>query len=187
MEKDDIKYLVLSALGYVEKPDFVQSDDNAVKIVNDQYEHYFSLAISSNKWNFFTAQTELLRQENEGKYKYKYTLPEDMEILNNVYVDRYTHCNLNYEMYDKHIFTNTDKCYIEYRKKVCEATLAPYFVEYFRLYMAYNLCQLITGDSNLEQSLFNRYQMAFSQARALDNIQKKPRVLNSGIYADVRN
>jgi hypothetical protein len=187
MEKDDIKYLVLSALGYVERPDFIQSDDNAVKIINDQYEHYFSLAIASNKWNFFTSQKELTRADTDGKYKYKYKLPEDLEILNNVYADKYDHCNMNYEMYDKHIFTNTEKCYIEYRKKVCEATLAPYFVEYFRLYMAYNLCQLITGDSNLEQSLFSRYQMAFNQARALDNMQKKPKILNSGIYAEVRN
>ena len=187
MEKDDIKYLVLSAIGYVERPDFIQSDDNAVKIINDQYEHYFSLAIASNKWNFFTSQKELTRADTDGKYKYKYELPEDLEILNNVYADKYDHCNMNYEMYDKHIFTNTEKCYIEYRKKVCEATLAPYFVEYFRLYMAYNLCQLITGDSNLEQSLFSRYQMAFNQARALDNMQKKPKILNSGIYADVRN
>lgn len=187
MEKEDIKYLVLSALGYVERPDFIQSDDNAVKIINDQYEHYFSLAIASNKWNFFTSQKELTRADTDGKYKYKYELPEDLEILNNVYADKYDHCNMNYEMYDKHIFTNTEKCFIEYRKKVCEATLAPYFVEYFRLYMAYNLCQLITGDSNLEQSLFSRYQMAFNQARALDNMQKKPKILNSGIYADVRN
>lgn len=187
MEKDDIKYLVLSALGYVEKPDFVQSDDNAVRIVNGQYEHYFSLAIASNKWNFFTAQTELMREENDGKFKYKYCLPEDLEILNNVYTDKYTRCNHSYEMYNGYVYTNAESCYIEYRKKVCEGSLSPYFIEYFRLYMAYNLCQVITGDANLEQSLFNRYQMAFTQARALDNMQKTPKILNSGIYADVRD
>jgi hypothetical protein len=187
MEKDDIKYLVLSALGYVEKPDFVQSDDNAVRIVNGQYEHYFSLAVASNKWNFFTSQTELLKQENDGKYRYKYATPDDLEILNKVYVDKYSRSNNSYEMYNGFIYTNAEKCFIEYRKKVCEANLAPYFVEYFRLYMAYNLCQVITGDTNLEQSLFNRYQMAFTQARALDNLQKTPKILNSGIYADVRD
>lgn len=188
MEKEDIKYLVLSALGYVEKPDFVQSDDNAVRIVNDQYEHYLSLAIASNQWNFFIARKGLEREDAEGKYRYKYELPEDMEILNNPYSDdKYSYVISDFETVGGYLYTNSQKCYIEYRRKVCEDMLAPYFVEFFRLYMAYNLCMLVTGDSNLEQSLHLRWMDALNQARALDYAQKATRILDTGVYTGVRN
>ena len=188
MTKDDIKYLVLNSLGYVERPDFVQSDDNAVRIVNNQYEHYLSLCISMNKWNFFTTQTELTRSDNTGKFKYKYELPDDVELVNNVYTDnKYKRAMPNFEMYGGYIYSDYDKCFLDYRRKVCEQALAPYFIEYFRLYMAYALCQNITGDVNLEQSLMQKAQYAFEQAKALDNLQKPVKILDSGVFAEVRN
>lgn len=188
MTKDDIKYLVLNSLGYVERPDFVQSDDNAVRIVNNQYEHYLSLCISMNKWNFFTTQTELTRSDNTGKFKYKYELPDDVELVNNVYTDaKYKRAMPNFEMYGGYIYSDCDKCFLDYRRKVCEQALAPYFIEYFRLYMAYALCQNITGDASLEQSLMQKAQYAFEQAKALDNLQKPVKILDSGVFAEVRN
>ena len=188
MTKDDIKYLVLTALGYVERPDFVQSDDNAVKLVNVEYEHYLSLCVSKNKWNFFKCQTELTKETDEGKWKYKYETPEDMEILNNAFTDdKYRSPLRAYEMYGGYIHTDNEKCFIDYQKKVCEKALQPYFIEWMRLFMAYNLCQNITGDKDLEQSLFIKAERAYADAKALDNMQKPPRVLDSGIYAAVRN
>ena len=188
MTKDEIKYLVLNSLGYVEKPDFVQSDDNAVRMVNDQYDHYLSLCISMNKWNFFTTQVELSKTDNTGKFKYKYELPDDVEMVNNVYTDnKYSRTMPKFEMYGGYIYTDYDKCIIDYRRKVCVETLAPYFIEYFRLYMAFGLCQNITGDKDLEQSLMAKAQYAFEQAKGLDNLQKPVKILDSGVFADVRN
>lgn len=187
MQKNDIKYLILSSLGYVERPDFVQSDDNGVKIVNAQYEHILSLCISKNRWNFFTAQTELTGEENEGKYKYKYKVPVDMEVLNNVYSDEYETTIASFEMYRGELYTNSDKCYIDYRKKVCEENLAPYFVEFLRLTGAYMLCHQITGDKDLEQALYAKSQQAFIEASAADNLQKPIRVIDCGVFANIRN
>lgn len=188
MTKDDIKFLVLTALGYVERPDFVQTDDNAVRIVNNQYDHYLSLCISKGKWNFFTAQTELEQQEDEGKYLYKYEIPEDFEVLKHAYTDaKQLRPIQSYEVYGGYLHTNEKTCFIDYQKKVCEDSLAPYFVEYFRLYMASNLCQLITGDVNLEKSLTERAAMAYQDALAIDNMQKPTRHLNIGTFTDIRN
>lgn len=187
MQKNDIKYLILSSLGYVERPDFVQSDDNGVKIVNDQYEHILSLCISKNRWNFFTAQAELMSEDNEGKFRYKYELPTDMEVLNNAYSDEYENVIPKFEMYNGYLYTNSDKCYIDYRKKVCEENLAPYFVEFLRLTGAYMLCHQITGDTNLEQALYAKSQQAFIEASAADNLQKPIRVIDCGVFANVRN
>lgn len=188
MTKDEIKYLVLTALGYVEKPDFQQSDDNAVKLVNAEYEHYLSLCVSKYKWNFFKAQTPLTQEDDEGKWKYKYEVPEDMEILNNAYTDeKYKSPVRAFEMYGGYIHTDAQNCYIDYQKKVCEKALAPYFIEWMRLYMAFNLCHNITGDSDLEQALFIKSERAYAEAKAQDNAQKPAKVLNSGVYADVRN
>jgi hypothetical protein len=53
--------------------------------------------------------------------------------------------------------------------------------------MAYSLCQNITGDANLEQSLMQKAQYAFEQAKALDNLQKPVKILDSGVFAEVRN
>ena len=187
MQKNDIKYLILSSLGYVERPDFVQSDDNGVRIVNAQYEHILSLCISKNKWNFFTAQTELVGEENEGKFNHKYTLPADLEFLNNAYSDEYTNVISQFEMYGGYLYTDSSKCYIDYRKKVCEENLAPYFVEFLRLTGAYMLCHQITGDTDLEQALYNKAQQAFIEAKAADNMQKPIKVIDCGVFADVRN
>ena len=56
-------------------------------------------------------------------------------------------------MYGGNLYTDSSKCYIDYRKKVCEENLAPYFVEYLRLTGAYMLCHQITGDTNLEHPI----------------------------------
>ena len=53
--------------------------------------------------------------------------------------------------------------------------------------MAYSLCQSITGDKNLEESLQGKAQYAFDLARSLDNLQKPVKILDSGVFADVRN
>lgn len=187
MQKDDIKYLILSSLGYVERPDFVQSDDNGVKIVNAQYEHILSLCISKNKWNFFTAQTELEGIDNEGKFRRKYKLPDNMEMLNNAYSDEYKNVIAQFEMYGGNLYADTDKCYIDYRKKVCEENLAPYFVEFVRLTGAYMLCHQITGDGDLEQALYAKAQQAFIEAKAADNLQKPVKIIDCGVFANVRN
>lgn len=188
MNKNDIKYLILSSLGYVERPDFVQTDDNGVKIVNAQYEHILSLCISKNKWNFFTSQAELTATDNEGKFKYKYSMPDDFEFLNNAYYDeKYNFVLPRFEMYGGYLYTDSDKCFIDYRKKVCEENLAPYFVEFMRLQGAFMLCHQITGDSQLEQALYAKAQEAFIEAKAADNLQKPIKAIDCGVFADVRN
>ena len=53
--------------------------------------------------------------------------------------------------------------------------------------MSYGLCQNITGDRDLEQSLLAKANYAFEQAKALDNLQKPVKILDSGVFADVRN
>lgn len=187
MTKDDIKYLVLTSLGYTERPDFVNSKDNAVRIVNEQYEHYFSLCVSSGKWNFFTKKSELQNEEVEGKYKYRFEFPDDIEVLNMAYYDKtYNYPIREYELAGKYIYTNTEKCFIDYTGKVCEENLPPYFVEYMRLNMASNICQLITGDNNLEQSLFVRAERAYSMAKSIDNKQKPARILNTNVFTGGR-
>jgi hypothetical protein len=187
MDKNDIKYLMLSSLGYVERPDFVQTDDNGVKIVNAQYEHILSLCISKYKWNFFTAQAELTAVDNEGKFKYKYELPEDLEFLNNAYADEYNIVLPKFEMYRGYLYTDSPTCFIDYRKKVCEENLAPYFIEFMRLQGAFMMCHQITGDSQLEQALYAKAQQAFIDAQAADNLQKPIKVIDCGVFADVRN
>lgn len=49
---NDIKYMVLQELGRMETPDFVASDENDVKLVNQRYEYYYALALQYYNWNF---------------------------------------------------------------------------------------------------------------------------------------
>ena len=80
MNKDDIKYLTLIELGYNTRPEFINSEDNGVNLINDQYDFVMNLALTSYNWSFATKQVELTGElnTNNNKYKYQYFLPDDL-------------------------------------------------------------------------------------------------------------
>ena len=49
---NDIKYMILQELGRMDLPDFVASDENDVRLVNQRYEYLYSLSLQMYNWNF---------------------------------------------------------------------------------------------------------------------------------------
>ena len=76
---DEVKFLALQDLGRVEMPDFVSSDENDVRTINNQYNFIVSLVLQSYNWSFCTFKTKLDDPEELlvpfGRFKYKYTMP----------------------------------------------------------------------------------------------------------------
>ena len=101
--------------------------------------------------------------------------------------DEYNIVLPKFEMYRGYLYTDSPTCFIDYRKKVCEENLAPYFIEFMRLQGAFMMCHQITGDTQLEQALYAKAQQAFIDAQAADNLQKPIKVIDCGVFADVRN
>ena len=189
MNIEDIKFLALQELGRTERPDFVGSDDNDVRIINNQYEYIYSLALENYSWSFanFKQELEDPEEQTEGKFKYKYDLPDDCLFVRQRFIsDNYTSVLYRYEQTDNAIFCDSDKLYISFTKKVPEAELPAYFVDYLKYMLASRLCQLITGDSNLMQILEERKERAFANARNVDVRQKPVKSLNITALTDVR-
>lgn len=189
MNKDDIKYLALVELGYNTKPDFVNSDDNVARLINDQYEFVMSLALSSYNWSFASKKAQLTQSNNTNstKYRFQYQLPEDAIFVRGVYDDsQYRSIIADYEMYTSHIFTDSNACYIEYTKRVIEDSLPAWFVDYLKNLLARKVCKNATGDNDLLQLLSINEQQSYADAKNADMKQRAVQIMPNGSFITIR-
>lgn len=188
MNIDEIKYAALAELGYTEEPNFHSDDDNGVNILNRAYNRVLSLALQSYEWSFAKQAEEITeREEVNEKYKYKYTLPVDSLYLRGKYSDEnYSFPLARYEQNGEDFYTDSEKLFIVYTKKVCEETMPAYFVEYLIYKLASTCCTKITGDRELLQEIITREQVAFAEAKNTDIKQQAVRVVSTGSFTDVR-
>lgn len=185
MNRDEIKYLALQELGYVEEPNFDDDNDNAVNAINNQYNHIYSLALQSFNWSFSERRAELNGLDNEdGEYKYMFMLPSDLLFLRAIYSNNVV--VQNYKWTGEKLYANIDSLVIDYTVQVCEETLPAYFVDYLKYKLAKMLCHNLTGDNNLLQLMTNNEAIAFAQAKNIDLLQRPVRVVDTGAYVDVR-
>lgn len=190
MNVDDIKYFALSELGIVERPDFLNTDDNAVKIINEQYDFILSLALQKYPWGFATKQTEItdVTTLTDEKYDYKYLIPEDCLFIRGRYSNNtYSGIVYDYQDISGYIYTNSTELFIEYTAQVCEGSLPYYFINYLKYLIARITCLAITGDNDLLQVLYANEDKEFKEAKNADIMQKPVRILDTGVFIDVRN
>jgi hypothetical protein len=188
MNADEIKNAALAELGYTEEQNLHSDDDNGVNIMNRAYPRVLSLALQSYEWSFAKQAEEITeREEVDGKYKYKYTLPVDSLYLRGKYSDdKYTYPLQRYEQNGDDFYTDSEKLFIVYTKKVCEESMPAYFVEYLVYKLASNCCTKITGDRELLQELVTREQVSFGEAKNTDIKQQAVRIVPTGAFTDVR-
>lgn len=187
MNRNEIKYLALQELGFVEFPDFDSEEDNAVNAINNQYEHIYSLCLQAFNWSFSERFTELQNPtEVDGKYKYKFDLPNDLLYLRGVYGDDKLSVIRDYKIVGEHLYSNEQTVFVSYTLKLCEEQLPSYFIEYLKFRLARQLCQNLTGDKDLLQTIYTSETVAFADAKNIDLTQRRVRVLPTGAFTDVR-
>lgn len=187
MNANEIKYEALKELGYTEEPDFNSDDDNAVNAINGGYSLTYKLALTSFNWSFAMKKDTLLKEDNEGKYKYVYTLPDDLLYIRGLYSDeQYQNTIDRYERNGDKIYTDSPELNIVYTSEVDEEELPPYFLEYFVYALARRNCTKITGDRDLLQEILHNEQVSYSVAKNTDIKQQAVRVLPTGVFTDVR-
>lgn len=187
MNRNEIKYLALQELGYVEAPDFDSDEDNAVNAINNQYEHIYSLTLQSFNWSFTERYTKLPDpSEVDGEYKYRFDLPTDLLYLRGVYSDDSSSIVKDYKIVGGYIYCNSIELYVSYTIKICEELLPEYFVEYLKFRLARQLCNTLTGDKDLLQTIYTSETVAFADAKNIDLTQRRVRVLPTGAFTDVR-
>lgn len=188
MEVNEIKYEALKELGYVEEPNFAADDDNAVNAINESYDRMYHLALTSYDWSFAKQKASLAKQDNTGRYKYVYTVPDDCLYIRNMYSDEnYTNVIDTYERNGGYIYTDSPNLYIVYTKEICEEELPAYFTEYLIYTLARKNCTKITGNRDLLNELINSEHLAFNSAKNTDIKQQEVRILDTSVFTSVRN
>lgn len=188
MDRDDIKFLALQELGYEERPDFLTADDNAVRMINNQYEHIYSLALQGFEWSFSEKFTEVTTrgEDFDGRWKYNYALPEDVLYISGRYTSPKGGVISDYDWIGSSFYTNSETLFIKYTSKVCEEQLPAYFVDYLKYKLAKTICFNATGDTNLLQKLTNDEYSAYSIAKNTDIKQRPVRILSTAPFVNVR-
>jgi hypothetical protein len=187
MDSNEIKYEALRELGYTEEPDFNSDEDKAVNAINGSYPLIYKLALTSFDWSFAKRKDTLVRLENTGKYKYKYTLPRDLLYIRGLYSEgSFQNTVDRYERNGDKIYTDSPELHLMYTYEVGEEELPPYFLEYFIYALARKNCTKITGDRDLLQEILHNEQVSYSVAKNTDIKQQAVRVLPTGVFTDVR-
>lgn len=189
MNKDDIKYLTLIELGYNTRPEFINSEDNGVNLINDQYDFVMNLALTSYNWSFATKRVELTSElnTNNNKYKYQYFLPEDVLFVRGVYGDdKFRSSIKDFEIYDKRVFIDETTCFADYTKKIVESNMPSWFIDYFKNLLARKLCMNVTGDKELLQLLMMNEQTSYAEAKNADMKQRAVQIMPNGAFITVR-
>ena len=188
MNANEIKYEALRELGYTEEPDFNSDEDNAVNAMNGSYPLVYKLTLTSFDWSFAKRKDGLVRMENEGKFKYRYLLPNKLLYIRGLYSD--VNFNTTVERFERNagvIYTDSPELYIVYTTEIDEEDLPPYFIEYFVYALARRNCTKITGNRDLLQEMMQNEQVAYSVAKNTDIKQQEVRILPTGAFTDVRD
>ena len=180
---DEVKFLALQDLGRVEMPDFVSSDENDVRTINNQYNFIVSLVLQSYNWSFCTFKTKLDDPEELlvpfGRFKYKYTMPAKCLYIKGWYSDeKMEHEIHDYEQQGISIYSNSPEMWLDYTKKVSESEMPAYFIDLLRYTLSSKLCPILTGDNNLYQLLEMNRARAFEVAKNTDFRQSKVKHIN---------
>lgn len=184
-DRNTIKYYILQELGREERPDFDNSDESDVKMLNEKYDYYMSMALQNYTWSFTATQTTAgtATALADSKYLYQYSIPEDCLYVNGRYTtNKYQDQILDYEQHDGYIYTNTSTLYLDYIKKPCESNMPSYFIDYAKFFIARNLCHVVTGDINLLQGLTAAEDKAFAVAKNIDFRQRKQKGFNTTVF-----
>ena len=191
--ENQIKQLSLNELGFNEDLDFDTSTDEEVKKVNASYDLIKEQTMQRYKWAWATTTVKLdtPTELTDNKYKYKFTLPADLLRFITAYRN-YTRDTpiIDFEIYNGEIYVNSvnadEEIWVTYVQDADVSVYPSYFVEYFKLKLAFDLCFDITGDTQLLDILNKREQFEWRNATNIDQQQKRSKVIKSMPYIQVR-
>jgi len=189
MKEDDIKFAALRLLSIRECPDFIHGTTAEVIETNRRFPITLIYGLTRYIWNFATRHATLTTPEElvDQKYLYRYKMPEDFLYLRGQYLDRSEQAPLlNFEFNGKYLDTNAKQVFIRYTAKVPISEMPLHFTDYVAVRLAYDLCDVLTGNSALKNTLFGEERLAFLEAKNIDARQNPPRVFKSSPFVDVR-
>ena len=201
----DICNLALIKLGAQPIPSLTSNDPKAA-VLNRTYALYRDELQRVWRWNFTRVQAELpvLTQAPQFGYYYAYTMPSDLIRIEQVDIslgnsinigepgaslgDLNTDRNQDYRIYGRQILTNIPApLRIEYAARVTDPTLFDAaFVNALACYLAYNLCEQLTGSSAKKDAAEKMYLMAIRSARWTNAIELPPETIPDDTFMTSR-
>jgi hypothetical protein len=142
--------------------------------------------LQSNEWSFATIRTSLARLDEtpEFEYNYIYSLPSNPYCIQvrNLYP-----IGLDFKVEGRKVFTSEESVNISYIKRVTDMNDLPAtFVEAFVFYLASELALPLTGNVELGDKMFKKFEYTIRKARHLDSKQNTARTISDGDWINCR-
>lgn len=186
---DEIKNLALQHLGFTEDVDFGVTTDKTVIQVNKQYETTKNYVMTTYPWNFALRTVELTGQveETNKAFRYSYDIPANFIVLRAVFTDQYRRSPIReYELYDGKLYCDYAEVHMYYVIDFAETSYPEFFINFFTIKLAYDLCMPVTGDTDLKQILFSEQQQYFKEAKKSDKRNVQTLVIKNSPYTGIR-
>ncbi|MDR2526311.1 MAG: hypothetical protein LBC92_00350 [Rickettsiales bacterium] len=189
--KQNIIDKIMSTLGQ----NFDMLSEEQKKLFLERYEDIERRALSVYNWSFaleYKKLERLLTDESEDykKYKYIYSLPDDIVKVRELYDSPTYDAPLKSDFVKQGNFirTNNENIYCEYTKKVDEALFTSEFVLYFSYAMAKEFCYFLTGDdAQLQQLLAIKEAEYLKNAIENESSQNEQKFIIENPFFDVRD
>lgn len=187
----DIKNLALATLGFVDVLDFTSTTDATVAKVNRIYPTTLQWVLANYPWRFCLKRVQLTSRTDatSGNYKFKYlyTLPSDILAIRTLYHDSgYRSPIAEYDSHPGYVNTDASTVYLWYTALVDEGMFPRYFIDYFKLKLALDLCFLLTGDTELMKLLAVQEEKSLLLTKNIDAKQNQVRSIRSSPYTAIR-
>jgi hypothetical protein len=129
------------------------------------YENTYTALIASHSWRFATKQKQLSQLVDAPlkDFKYQYQLPSDMITMVRV------QSNTDYEIYGDKLYSDQTEIYIDYRYRLDETLLPPYYTLTLQFLLAAQFAIPVTDNSKRAQVYEGLYEAQLKRAKYIDS------------------
>ena len=129
---------------------------------------------------------------NKSPYKYLFNTPSDALVYRSCFTDKEEYSPItNYEYNTDGFFTNDIQnsdltVRLWYSANLDETLFPEYFINYFKYFLALDLCYNLTGNTDREKTLLSLAQLMLSSSKKVDAKQVKTRTVKNSPLVGVR-
>ena len=154
------------------------------EIASALYETTYAAMLSEYRWRFATKTRKLARLTEPPleDFSYKFQLPSDL-----LYLIRPTISNLDYEIYEDTVHTNSTELTIDYIYDIPVGRLPSYYVQTLQYLLASQFAIPVAGSEAKAQLYFSMYETQLRKAKHADSTQRPQDTFVDNPYFDVRN
>tara|TARA_Y100001963_G_C6535474_1_gene333086 strand:+ start:43 stop:594 length:552 start_codon:yes stop_codon:yes gene_type:complete len=144
---------------------------SGAEVASNLYQSTFESLLTTHRWRFASAKSQLsqLTDTPLNDYDYAYSLPSGYLAGIKAYPA------VDYEIYEKLVYTNSNTIALDYIFKPTESSLPPYFVKTLEYDLASQFAIPVTGNRSLAEIYTIKFENQLKRAKNIDS-QSRPQV-----------